>query len=99
MSLLPWRFCSRPAVANVGGGRASTWGGSPGRFEVWRDRVHLRDRAVTVRRGVVGMNLLLVETVDTNTIGEVRGGTSGSGCASSGSSVKTIWIEAFNSRR
>jgi hypothetical protein len=47
-------------------------------------------------RRVVGMNLLLVEAVDTNKIGEVRGGTSGSGCASAESSVKNILIEAFD---
>jgi hypothetical protein len=63
------------------------------------DRANLVGRAVTVVRGVVGMNLLLVEAVDTNKIGEVRGGTSGGGCASAESSVKNILIEAFDSRR
>jgi hypothetical protein len=69
------------------------------RVGVRSDRANLGGRAVTVVRGVVGMNLLLVEAVDTNKIGEVRGGTSGSGCASAESSVKNILIEAFDSRR
>ena len=69
------------------------------RVGVRGDRAHLGGRAISVLRGVVGMNLLLVEAVDTNKIGEVRAGMCGSGCASAGSSVKTILIEAFDSRR